>query len=270
MCQGDPNCTCNLISEVRAQRDQELLKKKYARACVEDDENTRVARDDYARNPSFENAMALGNALAFQMRYHEAIECFKRAVEIDPSSYIARRKLAGRYLTTLQLDEAENGYEWCIEHAQDLLDPLYMYGLVKYYRGDFESAKDYFCKAYELATNDVDMSVASLFWAVACDVQLYREPTHLKFFDKSVTVGHHTGYYYALRLFAGDDFAECDVIDTQDELQYSIFTFGVHLFYKHKDNTFLSDVFLSSTLKMDKYFSSFAYLAAYLEYKKIA
>ena len=77
MCLGDPNCKCNMISDIRALRDQEILFGKRALRVVDDDEKVANARMKYAQNPTFDNLMELGSALAFQMRYHEAIECFE-------------------------------------------------------------------------------------------------------------------------------------------------------------------------------------------------
>jgi len=67
-------------------------------------------------------------------------------------------------------------------------------------------------------------------------------------------------------LFDGASLFECDVIPVEDELQKCIFNYGAHLYYLSKCNAFLADVFLANTLKLDTYFSAFAYLGAYTEF----
>ena len=81
-----------------------------------------------------------------------------------------------------------------------------------------------------------------------------------------MAIGHHTGYMQSLKLFDGDSLSECDTIADEDELQKCIFNYGAHLYYLSKSNAFLADVFLANTLKLDTYFSAFAYLGAYTEF----
>lgn len=267
MCLGDPNCSCNKISDVRALRDDEILFGKAHSHTVCDDKQTSLAREKTSKNPCYENYMALGGALAYQMRYHEAIECFEKAKKLRPDDYDARRKCAGRYLSTLRLDDAKEEFLWCVEHTRDTLDPKYMLGCCKYCDGDFDGAKELFDECLELAKDNGDMYVASLFWAVACNVRRGRAvDADMTKFDRSMEIGHHTGYMQSLKLFAGDSLDDCDTIPSEDELQKCIFNYGAHLFYLSEQNAFLADMFLVNTLKLDTYFSAFAYLGAYTEY----
>lgn len=267
MCLSDPNCNCNKISDVRALRDDEILFGKAHANTVCDDDNTAKARENESKNPCYETYMALGGALAFQMRYYEAIEWFEKAKALRPDDYDARRKCAGRYLSTLRIDDAKEEFSWCAEHASDTLDPKYMLGCCKYYEGDFEGAKELFDECIELAKGNGDMYVASLFWAVACDARTgKRINADMAKFDRDMEIGHHTGYMQSLKLFAGDSLSECDVIPDDDELQKCIFNYGAHLYYLSKGNAILADIFLANTLKLDTYFSAFAYLGAYTEY----
>ena len=267
MCLGDPNCNCNKISDVRALRDDEILRGKAHKRVVPDDEKTAFARLKNKNNPCYETYMELGSALAFQMRYHEALECFEKAKTIRPDDYEARRKCAGRYLSTLRLDDAKAEFEWCVTHADDVLDPKYMLGCCKYYEGDFEDAKRLFDECITLAKDNGDMYVASLFWAVACKVRVGKDVSEImQKFDRNMEIGHHTGYMQSLKLFDGDSLSECDVIADEDELQKCIFNYGAHLYYLSKGNAFLADMFLANTLKLDTYFSAFAYLGAYTEF----
>lgn len=142
-----------------------------------------------------------------------------------------------------------------------------MLGCCKYYEGDFEGAKQLFDECITLAKDNGDMYVASLFWAVACNVRAGKDVSEImQKFDRDMAIGHHTGYMQSLRLFDGDSLSECDTIADEDELQKCIFNYGAHLYYLSKSNAFLADLFLANTLKLDTYFSAFAYLGAYTEF----
>jgi len=266
MCLGNPNCKCNAISDIRALRDQEILFGKRCESTVADDENVSSARKDYLENPTFDTTMALGNALAFQMRYNEAIECFERAIALKPHDYQARRKCAGRYISTLQLDKAEDAFLWCDERAEDKLDTRYMLGCIAYYKFEYEKALALFDECFALAEGNDDMYVAALFWAIACSVQLGRDLDDVLAKYKDMQIGHHAGYLQAVRLFMGDSLEDCDNIPKEDKLQNCIFMYGVHLYFLHNKNLMLADIALKNTLANDTYFSAFAYLGAYTEY----
>lgn len=268
MCLGDPNCKCNQISDIRALRDQELLFGRRHFVAVEDDSNVVFARKNYKDNPSFENIMELGSALAFQMRYHEALTCFEQAKAINPDSYEAHRKCAGRYLSTLDLDKAESEFLWCDERADDKLDTHYMLGCCAYYKYEYEKALALFNECFALAEDNDDMYVATLFWAIACSVQSGLDIDEQLAKYKDMQIGHHTGYMQAVRLFMGDSLEECDIIPKEDKLQSCIFMYGVHLYFLHRKNAMLADIALKNTLANDTYFAAFAYLGAYTEHLK--
>lgn len=266
MCLRDSNCNHKLISDVRASRDDEIIFDKPHVNLIQDDENTAEAREKANQNPCYQTLTELGNALAHQMRYHEAIECFERAKEFC-NDYAIRRKCAGRYLSVLRLDDAEKEFSWCVENATDTIDPQYMLGCCKYYKGDFEGAKPLFDKCIDLTKDNGDMYVASLYWSVACCVRTSLDTAEtMKKFDRQTKIGHHTGYMQTLKLFDGDSFDECDVIPVSDELQKCIFYYGAHLYYLAKDDRAKAKEFLDKTLELDTYFSAFSYLGAYTEY----
>lgn len=261
-----PHSHAHLISDIRALRDDELGDRAQSRT-IPDDEQTSAARAKAREDASFDNLIALGNALAFQMRYHEAIECYDKTVELRPDDYGARRKRAGRYLSILRLADADRELSWCVEHTNDVLDPKYMLGCCRYYAGDFDGAKALFDECVELSKNDGDMYVASLYWAVACSVRQGKSvASDMAKFNPDMEIGHHTGYMQSLKLFAGDAFCACDNIPIEDELQKHIFYYGAHLFYLAMRDAENADRFLDKTLSLDTYFSAFAYLGAYTEF----
>ncbi len=263
------DCKHSLASSIIATSIDELMNEgKYERK-IEDDEATKEARSSYASDPSFLNAMALGNALSFQMRYHEALGFYEKAKEMKPSDYSSHRKCAGRYFSTLQLEKAVEEFSWCLAHAIDKLDPLYMLGCVYYCKGDFPKSKEAFSQCLELAKDNADMYIGVLYWLIAGDIRTnggYEED--IAKFDDSIKIGHHTGYFEALKLFKGVPIDGCD-IDSEDEIQRCIFAYGAHLYFLSKNDEALSKRYLEKALSLDAYFASFAYLAAYSETHRI-
>ncbi len=259
------NCNHSLASSIKASYLDELVNKgKYERP-IEDDEETKKARENYALDDSFSNAIALGSALAFQMRYHEALSYFEKAKEVDPSSYLAHRKCAGRYFSTLQLEKAAEEFFWCIAHTGDKLDPLYMFGCVSYCQGEFEKAEESFKECLELAKDDTDMYVGVLYWLLASCIKMGEDYSGIiATFDESMKIGHHTGYLETLKLFKNGSVEERH-IESENEIQRCIFAYGEHLYYLSEQNYQKADECLNKTLSLDTYFASFAYLAAYCE-----
>ncbi len=268
MCKSNSNhCHHHLVSDIRATRDGEIIFGKEHVRRVIDDEQTAAARESACKNPCFKTYMQLGNALAFQMRYNEAIECYEKAKELCPNNYSAIRKCAGRYLSVLKIQEAKEGFVWCVNNGSDLLDAKYMLGCALYYEGDFIGAKNLFDECLILSETDGDMYVASLFWAVACLVRMGENvDSEMKKYDDDIKIGHHTGYKQSLKLFRGEKFEICDNIEEEDELQKCIFYYGAHLYYLANSNHVLADKYLEKTLSLDTYFSAFAYLGAYTEH----
>ncbi len=259
------NCNHSLASSIKASYLDELVNEGKYQKRIEDDEGTKKAREAYALDDSFSNAIALGSALAFQMRYHEALLYFEKAKEMDPSSYLAHRKCAGRYFSTLQLEKAAEEFSWCIAHADDKLDPLYMLGCVKYCQGEFKKAEESFKECLDLAKDDADMYVGVLYWLVACSIRMNEDYSGIiATFDESMKIGHHTGYLETLKLFKNGLFEE-NHIESENEIQRCIFAYGVHLYYLSEQNCQKADEYLDKALSLDTYFASFAYLAAYCE-----
>ncbi len=174
---------------------------------VPDDEGTANARKKYEENPSYDNVMRLGDALSFQMRYREALECYKEAVKLRPASYIAHRKCAVRYLSTLQLNKAEEAFMWCDERATDKSDTRYMLGCCAYYKYEYLKALKLFKECMTLFS-DGDMLVASVYWAIACSVQLGLKADDLVSEIDGIEIGHHEGYLKAVQLFTNPNLSE--------------------------------------------------------------
>ncbi len=254
-----------LASSIKASCVDELVNGGRYEKRIEDDADTKEARAKYALEESFSNAMALGDALAYQMRYHEALIYYERSKMMRPNDYSAHRKCAGRYFSTFQLDKAAYEFLWCVERARDKLDPLYMLGCVYYCRKEFAKGKEIFAQCLALAKNDGDMYVGSLYWLIACEIRMGNDySSFLALFDEDIEIGHHTGYLFSLKTFKEKAIDESRM-NGEDEIQRCIFAYGAHLYCLAEKDEKTSKLYLDKALALDTYFASFAYLAAYSE-----
>lgn len=236
-------------------------------AAVEDDFNTLSRRADYLKNPNDKNTLiALGDALSFQMRYNEALKYYRKAVELYPDDYCAHRKCAIRYMSVLNIDAARREFEWCDIRTDDKLDIKYRLALCAYYDGNYKEARKILIDCYPLAENNGEMYIAVLYWHLQCLVRLGMNISEaLKYFYADLDGGHHIGYMQTVRLFLTDDIRAGDIIDRNDELNSSIYLYGLYAY--HLRNGRLDEAFrtFDKMLGLDTYFSSFAYIGAYCE-----
>lgn len=140
----------------------------------------------------------------FSDEIYGSVAVLWKARDLRPDDYKIRRKCAGRYLSTFDLDKAESAFTWCVDNTSDRLDALYMLACCKYYQGEYEKAKVMFDECIDLAKDNGDMYVAALFWTVACSVQTGQDVAgDMAKFSENIPIGHHTGYMQSLKLFAG-------------------------------------------------------------------
>ncbi len=256
-----------LISKIHSNKTNEFTFgiESYKFDSVPDDGNTAQARIALHGSPDGETELiAMGDALAYQMRYNDALVYYERAKRLYPDSYLAHRKCAIRYMSVLDVSRSETELEWCLARCTDKLDVKYLLALCKFYSARYAEAKDIFIDCYPLAESNGEMYIALIYWHLLCSVRLDEDVADaLSRYSDTLDHGHHFGYEKTVRLFATDG-AECEpVID--DELNASIFHYGAHAYYLYKDDTARATAELDKAYAYDKYFSSFAYLGIYLD-----
>lgn len=257
----------DLISKIHSNKTNEFTFgiETYKFDRVPDDDDTAQARIALHSSPEGEaELIAMGDALAYQMRYNDALVYYERAKRLYPDSYLAHRKCAIRYMSVLDVSRAETELEWCLARCTDKLDVKYLLALCKFYSARYADAKNIFIDCYPLAEGNDEMYIALIYWHLLCSVRLDEDVADaLLRYSDTLDCGHHIGYEKTVRLFATDG-AECEpVID--DELNASIFHYGAHAYYLYKDDTVRAAAELDKAYVYDKYFSSFAYLGIYLD-----
>ena len=226
-------------------------------AGIPDSEAVRKAR---AMQPSAEAYSALGKALSRQLRYREAIRAYTEALRYAPNDPALLRLRAGRYLTTLQSGPAIADLEKCLSLGAERLDCLYRIGLAHYYAGQYAGAAETFTDCLPLCGDE--MGVAVIYWHTLSRVRMEREPELLRRYHTGMSVGHHTAYEKALRVWAGAEPVDgmlAALEREEDDLEYGIALYGL-LF--HPDCAEKEER-RAALLRRDGFWPSFAYLAAW-------
>ena len=97
--------------------------------------------------------MDYGTYLRYQGKFDEAARCWEKAVQIDPTYFLAYAYLAGNYDDLGKFDLALNNYLKVIE-----TNPKYFYAyestaILEYHFGHYERAIEYFTKANSYSQN---------------------------------------------------------------------------------------------------------------------
>ncbi len=258
-----------LISDLHSHCGAEFTfgKKPYA-GSVNDDVDTAQCRKRYESTGDSQALLALGDALAHQMRYNEAIVCYKELCKLCPDDYIAHRKLAVRYLSVLDLDGAEREFAWCAQRTQDRLDVDYLRAITSFCKGDYCEAIKTFEGCYALCKDNGEMYAAVLYWHIQCLVKSGRKAEiALEHCFKGLDGGHHVGYMRTIELFlSGED---GNITPCSDELNECIFRYGQCAYYQNKGDYVKAAKLRDSALALDTYFSCFAYLGAFCESRAV-
>ena len=256
-----------LISKIHSNKTNEFTFgiESYKFDSVPDDDDTVQARISLRSSPDGEaELIAMGDALAYQMRYNDALVYYERAKHLYPDSYLAHRKCAIRYMSVLDVSRAEIELEWCLARCTDKLDVKYLLALCKFYSARYAEAKNIFIDCYPLAEGNGEMYIALIYWHLLCSVRLDEDVADaLSRYSDTMDCGHHIGYEKTVRLFATDGAENDPVFD--DELNASIFHYGAHAYYLYKGDTARAAAELDKAYAEDTYFSSFAYLGIYLD-----
>ena len=232
---------------------------------IEDDCNTQKKREEYLKNPDDEAAIiSLGDALAHQARYNEALSLYSKACELYPHSYIAHRKRAVRLLSVLDLQNAKTELEECLRNTDDKSDVLYLIAMVDYCLGDYATAITSLKRCYPLFDGDDEMTVAVIYWHILCLVRQGKSVNEaIAHYSDKFECGHHTGYKKTVEAFINNDHTAGDGIE--DELNRCIYAYGLHAYFLHLSNYKKAAEYLEKTLALNTYFASYAYLSAYSE-----
>ena len=212
---------------------------------------------------TYDELLTLGKALCYQLRYHEAIEAYSRAIAMEPDTVTAIRQRAARYITTLQPEKAIRDLHRCRALGGDEMDISYRLGISHFLAGDYAAAMEEMTRCLPFC--DDEMGIAAIFWHTLCAWRCGKMPTLLyRGYRDGMQVGHHTAYAFAMQLAA----ERISLRDAQrllekekDDLEFSIMAYGVAEFMEH--NGMDATELRKKILTRDSFWISYCYVAAW-------
>lgn len=178
---------------------------------------------------SFEDFLALGDALCYQMRYREAIKVYGLAAVKSPKRPEAYRRRAGRYLMTIQPALAMDDLMRCRILGWESRDLSYRMGLCLYLAGEYREAMEEFEANY--AQWDDEMRIALIYWHTLSAWRGGGEPALLRDgYHTEMAVGHHTAYEMCMAT-ASEHMETSDglklLAEMEEDLEYAILAYGL-------------------------------------------
>ena len=213
----------------------------------------------------YQSKLSLGNALAAQYRFRDAIDAYGEAMRIradDPALYI---RLGGAYLTLLRFDEAFDAYNRSIVLGADPKSAAYPLGVWHYLNGDYAAAAQYFADCLPC---DDEMKIAVIYWHTLCCFRANTEPFLLPDYHGGMDVGHHTAYLLAVSVFAGGvcaDTALEELENEEDDLNYIVAAYGICRYLSVIGKAAESDFLMKKILSRNAVWPCISYLAAYTD-----
>lgn len=168
-----------------------------APCTVEDTEEMFWLRE----SDDFQSQVALGNALAAQYRFRDAISAYRSALAIRGDDKAVYSRLAGSYLTIRCFPEAKACYTRALELGASPRSIAFPMGVWYYLKGDFSAAAEQFSAC--LPCGD-ELAIAVIYWHTLSCYQAGVAPELLSAYRREMDVGHHTAYQLAVAVFCGD------------------------------------------------------------------
>lgn len=208
-----------------------------------------------------QSKVKLGNLLAGQYRFKEAITAYNMAYNIKPDNPTISLCLGGSYLTLFMYEEAKKAYENAIQAGAPEKSVAYPLGVLHYLTGEYEKAADYFSKCLPCGG---EMQIAIIYWHTLSAYCGGFSPDLLDEFSVDMEVGHHTAYKKAVMVFSGNASIENEAAsDVSNDLDASILKYGLSIYASHIDDAVMAKQLLNETLECSSVWPNVSYLAAY-------
>lgn len=221
------------------------------------------------RPQTYENLLALADALCWQLRFREAIAVLTQAIALSPERMEAYRKRGPKLLDTLQFEKAMDDYVRCEQADGVSVESRYRIGMAHYMLGRYESAAAAFSDSLDIVPHDSDMYIADIYWLVLSCLRAGKAEaageilrTHYR---PDVYTGHHTAYGKAMYAAAGYGTAEAllqELYREPDDLQYAMAAYGAAVLLDAHGKTQQAAAVRKQILARDGFWFCFSYLAA--------
>lgn len=218
---------------------------------------------------SYEGWMALGKALGYELRYLNAIQAYSEAIRLAPYRIEAYRQRGGKYLATLQPDQAMTDFEKCRMLGGEESDLSYRMGMCWFYAGVYGMAIREFSHCWDVC--DDELGIGAIYWSMIAAWRSGREARLLEYYHDEMDVGHHTGYAFAVRTALGripleEALWKLDV--EKEDLEFSMMAYGVAAYCEHIGETETAQALCREILSREGFWISFGFLAAWNDRKR--
>ena len=223
-----------------------------------------------AKPQTYENLLALADALCWQLRFREAIDVLTQAIALCPERMEAYRKRGPKYLDTLQFENALADYIRCEQADGVSVESRYRIGMAQYMLQNYAAATAAFAGSLAIVPQDDDMYIADVYWLVLSQLRAEKadeaQKTLKQHYRPDMYVGHHTAYEKAMRAAAGcaqtaDILAALD--EEPDDLQFAMTAYGLCVLLEAAGEQEKADALREKLLARDGFWFCFSYLAAY-------
>ena len=151
-----------------------------------------------AKPQTYENLLALADALCWQLRFREAIDVLTQAISMQPERMDAYRKRGPKYLDTLQFENALADYTRCEQADGVSVESRYRIGMAHYMMKNYETAIAAFSDSLAIAPQDDDMYIADVYWLALSQLRAGKtadaQNVLAQHYRPNMYVGHHTAY----------------------------------------------------------------------------
>jgi tetratricopeptide (TPR) repeat protein len=185
-----------------------------------------IARADFEKEPSADNAIWLGRRTAYLGRYKEAIAIYSKAIEKFPKDGRLYRHRGHRLITLRCFDDAISDFRKAAKLVKGKADEMepdglpnarniptsslqsniwYHLGLAHYLKGDFGAALKAYREAEKISRN-ADMMVATTHWLYMTLRRLGREKeasATIAPITDNLEVIENADYYQLIKLYQG-------------------------------------------------------------------
>ena len=222
-----------------------------------------------AKPQTYENLLALADALCWQLRFREAIDVLTQAIALCPERMEAYRKRGPKYLDTLQFENALADYIRCEQADGVSVESRYRVGMAHYMMRKYEKAIAAFSGSLAIVPQDDDMYIADVYWLVLSQLRAGKsadaQKTLSQHYRPDMYVGHHTAYEKAMRVAAGAAEAD-DMLRSleaePDDLQYAMAGYGICVFLESRGEAEKAAALRKRILSRDGFWFCFSFLAA--------
>lgn len=207
----------------------------------------------------YDSMVALGNALAGQYRFREAIDIYNRASGIRSDESLLFIRIAGANLTLFRFEEAKANYDRALEKGAAPVSVAFYMGILNYLRGDYTASRE--CFENSLPTESGEMKIAIIYWHTLACYRGNHECTLLSEYSSDMDVGHHLAYKRVVDIFCSKRENVAD--DLNNPLDKAIFIYGMSVYYEYRDEIIKSKEYLNRVLENNEVWPCVSYLAAW-------